>query len=79
MKVKNLKIKIEFTDKSGKEVILTLNEYDYLEFEKKLGYHRTSSKNSEILEVFLNGQERVKIKAWKGMENYNNLVQGKTL
>ena len=77
MKVKDLKIKLEFTDKNGEKVVVNLDQFDHLEYSQDIGFtHNPDPMNPMISMPEQNGQMRVSLKAWTGMEKFEDLKQG---
>lgn len=77
MKVKDLKIKLEFTDKNGEKIVLNLDQFDHLEYSQDFGFiHASDPKFPMALIPEQNGQIRMNLRAWTGMEKYEDLKQG---
>ena len=74
MKVKDLKIKLEFTDEDGKHQELLIDTYDNIEFNSQNGYVMFMDALGFVYPRE-NYQSRMEIKAWKGMPRYEDLVQ----
>lgn len=74
MKVKDLKIKIEFTDGKGEHQELTIDTYDHIEFNQQNGYHMRMDMLGFVFPES-NNQSRLDLKVWKDMDKYEDLVQ----
>jgi len=74
MKVKDLKIKLEFTDENGKHQELEVDHYDNVEFSSQAGYRMVMDMLGFVFPE-TNGQDRMMITAWRGMDKYEDLEQ----
>jgi len=78
MKVKDLKVKLEFTDENGKHQELTLDQYDSLELAQQNGFVMVMDMMGFVFPEE-NGQSRLELKLWKGMPRFEDLVQKEKL
>lgn len=74
MKVKDLKLTLSYTDENGKHQELVVDTYDHLEFNQQNGYYMLMDMLGFVYPD-TNGQSRLELRLWKGMDKFEDLEQ----